>query len=763
MKRMFFLISVMLLVFPTELGAQQNGILTQALQWESQGDWATAAAYYEEYLSSRAAGETEACWHYAHCLRLLYEYQQAENMYLRVWRQDSLHYPDALFYLALSRKSNAEYAEAGRLFARYAKQHAGDTTRLLSRARMETQACAWARQQLEKPQPYELYALPPKVNSPYSESNAFAVGDSLLYFTSLKSMTDKGNAGMLDGYYAARLYRAHLTSEGVGKVEALPAVLNHPQYHNANLCFNKAHTRLYMTRSRVTEAAAGKGEIWSAEYRDGRWQKPVRLGAPVNLPGTVSTQPCVVETEGVETLYFVSDRKGGCGGTDLWYAFREEDGQFRSAVNLGRVVNTPGNEQTPFYDEHTGTLYFSSDALPGMGGYDVFASQGGLNVWTAPRNLSWPINSPANEVYFTCDSAGMSGYFASNRAKALALTDAACCNDIYHFEKEMPQIRTFADTVFCKARPVRSTQASAQAASMLPLRLYFHNDEPDARSTADTTDLDYHTTLSLYLAMRSLYVSEYTSGLNGKAAEVARGQIEEFFTDSLSRRYAALLRFFSLLEEDLRSGSRVTLTVDGHASPLFSDSYNMHLSSRRIRSLWNSLVEYRQGIFLPYLKSGQLRFISDPKGKQQAGRNVSDNPNDRRNSVYSLAAALERRIQITGYVSEPVKSTIENNGCVLPDTALVFHRKEGIDRYTYYIELKNAGEDAVQVEKVEAPAGLEVQVEKKHLPAQSGTFLSVSFDASVFDIRPESRVKLFLRTSQENFCLPLRITYFRQK
>ena len=693
------------LLFSLKLAAQQQELLVQAALWEKQGDWSTAAAYYEEYLSSHSSGETEACWRYAHCLRQLYEYKQAENMYLRVWRQDSLHYPDALFYLALSKKSNADYAAAGKLFARYARQNDGKASPMLLRSRMETETCAWAQQQLQHPQPYELDALPPKVNSPYSESNAFAVGDSLLYFTSLKSMTDKGSTALLDGYYAARLFKAHLTSEGVGKVEALPAVLNHPQYHNANLCFNRTHTRLYLTRSKVTESAAGRSEIWTAEYRDGRWQKPVRLGAPVNLPNTVSTQPCVVETDGVEMLYFVSDREGGSGGLDIWYALPDTDGRFCSVVNLGRTVNTPGNEQTPFYEQHTQTLYFSSDALPGMGGYDVFASKGGLNVWTTPENLSWPINSPANEVYFTCDSACRSGYFASNRKAAMSLTDAVCCNDIYRFGQEQMHARKFEDTVFCQMEPVHSTQASLQATAMLPLRLYFHNDEPDARSTSDTTDMDYQATHSLYLAMRARYVFEYSSGLKGGEAEDAGRQIERFFADSLSRRYADLLRFFAFLEEDLRSGNRVTLTVEGHASPLFSASYNLHLSSRRICSLWNSLLKYRQGVFQPYLQKGQLRFVSDPRGKQEARHGVSDRPDDPRNSVYSPAAALERRIQITGYASE---AAVKDPTCCLlhfPDSSFVFYRKEGYDRYTYYIQLKNVGEETLRVEKVEASDG----------------------------------------------------------
>lgn len=763
MKQSVFWIEGMLLCLSLQLAAQQASLLEQAAVWEKRGDWATAAAYYEEHLSAYPLGETEACWRYAHCLRQLYEYSQAENMYLRVWRQDSLHYPDALFYLALSKKSNAEYKDAGKLFARYAQRHEGTDSPLLYRSRMEVDACAWAQRQLERPQPYEVDALPAKVNSPYSESNAFSVGDSLLYFTSLKSMTEGGQETHIEGYFAARLFKARLTSEGVVGVKALASMLNHPQYHNANLCFNPAHTRLYLTRSKVVDGVTGKAEIWTSALRNGRWQKPERMGEPVNLPNTVSTQPCVAEVDGMEIMYFVSDREGGCGGMDIWYALPDTDGNFCSVVNLGRSINTPGNEQTPFYESATQTLYFSSDALPGMGGYDVYASKGGLNVWSVPENLSWPLNSPANEVYFTCDSAALSGYFASNRKSAKELTDAGCCNDIYRFEHRKLHARTFSDTIRCRTESVDSGKSASLAAAMLPLRLYFHNDEPDARSTSDTTELDYRTTLSLYLALRSQYISEYTSGMQGADASEARRKLEIFFRDSLSRRYAALQQFFSYMEEDLRSGNRVRLIVDGHASPLFSDSYNMHLSSRRIHSLWNSIVEYRRGIFLPYMESGQLRFVSDPKGKQQAGRSVSDNPGDPRNSVYSIEAALERRIQISGYVSERMEKTTTYPFLHLPDSSFVFYRKADVDRYTYYIQLKNEGKQSLQVERVEATDGVEVSMEQRILPAQSETFLRITFNDLLFETQPKSMVRLYLHTPQGNFYIPLHFTYFRQK
>ena len=754
-------------LFPAAFAQEGAPLVAQARNWEALSEWASAAACYEQHLSEHPSGETDACWHYAHCLRMLYEYRQAEAMYRRVWRQDSLHYPDALFYLATVLKNNAGYAEAERLFARYMRlDNAACDTLLRQRARMEVQACAWAQEALRHPQPCSLERLPRKVNSPHSESNARRVGDSLLYFTSLQPVTQSGQGAAMGGYYASRIYVARVMPEGIGSVQPLPARINHPKYHNGNICFNASHTRLYLTRSPVGKPAASAAEIWTAEFREGKWQKPYRLGEPVNLPGTVSTQPYVVGTGGVEVLYFVSDRPGGAGGLDLWYALAGEDGQFRTAVNLGRTVNTPGNEMTPFYDSTSHRLYFSSDGYPGLGGYDVFVVEGGLNQWiSAPRNLGYPLNSPANDVHFVCSEDGACGYLASNRQSERALTDAVCCNDLYYFEFEGKQERAAVstDTVWCPPLEHRSTEASRKALSMLPLTLYFHNDEPDPKCENDTTASDYHSTLALYLALRPKYIEAYAEGLQGAAADSAREQIRRFFTDSLERGYQRLRAFLALLREDLESGSSVSLTVEGHASPLFSDQYNMHLSSRRIHSLWNSLVEYDGGVFLPYLRSGRLYVAHDPRGRRQAKPYVSDNPNDQRNSVYSVAAALERRIQIVGYASVPEKTLAAASGFRLPAEQFVWRKVEGAERYCRRIEFRNDGADTLRIAVVCDAPDMACSVSHPVLPPEGSVFLTVEFGASLFDIQPERKAVLRLQRGGKVEELPLSFVFFKQK
>lgn len=109
-------------------------------------------------------------------------------------------------------------------------------------------------------------------------------------------------------------------------------------------------------------------------------------------------------------LYFSSDRQGGFGGFDIYVSYLN-DGQWSTPVNLGPVVNSEGNEITPFFDDNT--LYFASDFHTGMGGYDIFSSNVSKGKWQIPVNLGNGVNSISDD-YFPCMHQNEL-YFTSNR------------------------------------------------------------------------------------------------------------------------------------------------------------------------------------------------------------------------------------------------------------------------------------------------------------------------------------------------------------
>jgi hypothetical protein len=109
--------------------------------------------------------------------------------------------------------------------------------------------------------------------------------------------------------------------------------------------------------------------------------------------------------------------------------------------------------------------------------------------------------------------------------------------------------------------------------------------------------------------------------------------------------------FKTLLLEELQKGYRIRLSVRGFASPLAKTEYNVNLTKRRIASLVNHLRVCDNGAFAPYLdgtaiNGGKLEVVGVPFGEYTADQITSDNPNDLKNSVFSRAAARERKIEI---------------------------------------------------------------------------------------------------------------------
>jgi outer membrane protein OmpA-like peptidoglycan-associated protein/tetratricopeptide (TPR) repeat protein len=119
------------------------------------------------------------------------------------------------------------------------------------------------------------------------------------------------------------------------------------------------------------------------------------------------------------TLVFSSDMPGSEGGTDLYICKKDERGNWTSPQNLGKTINTEGEEMFPYlFDDNT--LYFSSDGWPGLGGLDIYKSiwNSYSQVFSTPEHLGVPLNSASDDMSLTLLADGNSGYFASNRVGA---------------------------------------------------------------------------------------------------------------------------------------------------------------------------------------------------------------------------------------------------------------------------------------------------------------------------------------------------------
>jgi outer membrane protein OmpA-like peptidoglycan-associated protein len=189
----------------------------------------------------------------------------------------------------------------------------------------------------------------------------------------------------------------------------------------------------------------------------------------------------------------------------------------------------------------------------------------------------------------------------------------------------------------------------------LPIRLYFENDHPNPKTTADVTELSYEETYTKYKSQYPLYLQKVTEGRDSLAAIQQAQSLLAFFDQEVDYGMQNLALFREQVWQALQSGLQVSIMVQGFASPLAKSDYNVHLTNRRISAIKNYFEEIDGGKFAPYMLTTPLRlqFIEVPMGEYKANKDVSDNYYDQRNSVYSKDASLERRIEIIELRTEP--------------------------------------------------------------------------------------------------------------
>ena len=358
-------------------------------------------------------------------------------------------------------------------------------------------------------------------------------------------------------------------------------------------------------------------------FRDYKKQITEALNSNINLVHSTNTQPHLTIHNQQKVMYFVSDRKGGFGGMDIWLSIIDKQGNFGVPINAGKMINTSADEITPFFNQEESVLYFSSNKKGGLGGFDIYKTEGKFNLWEKPINAV-QFNSKQDEMYLNFYDE-TKGYFASNRKGALYNTEEFCCNDIFSFEKEKQEIEELDNLLL--------------SAKYLPLKLYFHNDEPDCCTMSTTTQKTYKEAYISYFKMEDEY-DKYTPNL------------ESFFEDSLQGNFNKLTLIFAHILFDLKQGKTIQLQIKGYASPLHKKQYNINLSKRRIKSFVNYVLRYESRVFSPYIEEGLFQIIELPFGESKVAEKVSDNPRDVKNSIYGIDAMLERKIEIIDVISQ---------------------------------------------------------------------------------------------------------------
>ncbi|MDB5211157.1 MAG: outer rane lipoprotein omp16 precursor [Sediminibacterium sp.] len=185
-------------------------------------------------------------------------------------------------------------------------------------------------------------------------------------------------------------------------------------------------------------------DIYISYYTPQGWSEPQSMGDNINTD-SYETGPTLSPDK--RALYFVSSRPGGYGGLDLYVSYRQPNGKWGPAINMGPDINSAGDEKAPFIHADNQTLYYTSDGLPGYGNSDLFLVRKKLNgEWGSPENLGAPINTIENEGSLAVSADGLTAYYASDRS------DSRGGLDIYKFDLR-PDIRPFR-TLYVKGKVI---------------------------------------------------------------------------------------------------------------------------------------------------------------------------------------------------------------------------------------------------------------------------------------------------------------------
>ncbi len=212
------------------------------------------------------------------------------------------------------------------------------------------------------------------------------------------------------------------------------------KYNEGSATLSRDGRTLYFSRCECIDCYGDCDLFVTTLSEDSIWTDVKNLGINVNSLSWDS-HPSLSHSE--DTLYFASDRLGGFGLADIYFTYKQSNGEWAPAKNLGPVINTRQNDVSPFYHPKFKMLYFTSNGqLYNFGEYDIFKAEwADEGFWEEPRNIGPLVNGTGSEFYFTIDSDSENLFYARSATRDLTK------QDLYSFPLPM-EAQPNANTTF---------------------------------------------------------------------------------------------------------------------------------------------------------------------------------------------------------------------------------------------------------------------------------------------------------------------------
>jgi len=407
----------------------------------------TAIDYYSEYYR-RNKYNAKVSQKLADLYFDINDFKSAKPIYKKLFETNNKKYSYALFKLGKILKTEYRYDSAVIYFERfrddylmYFPEEKQDFYSYL--IEFEIQGCEIADDKTLKNSEsnIKIRALNSSINKAHKEYAPIIWFDTLLIYSSLNSDTiPKVRVDNFENMPSEKFYSAKLKGDQwIGGFLPPRPFFNFDSLATSDGVLSDDGKRFYFTVKKSNKYGKQIGAIYECRLNNGIWTEPAILDERINLKGYTSINPAIGKCyiEEFDVLYFVSDRNGGVGGLDIWYTIYDKVNDiYKMPHNVGSYLNTPGDEVTPFFDYRTKSLYFSSNGLPGYGGFDIFKSIGEMVNWTPPENIGFPFNSAYNDIHFINNKKDTLGFLVSNRSESKVLKSPHCCFDIFSYNLE---------------------------------------------------------------------------------------------------------------------------------------------------------------------------------------------------------------------------------------------------------------------------------------------------------------------------------------
>lgn len=343
----------------------------------------------------------------------------------------------------------------------------------------------------------------------------------------------------------------------------------------------------------------GSCDLYISTFEKGKWTLPVNMGNKINSNAWESQPSFSVDGK---SLYFVSNRSGGFGGSDIYQSILLDDGSWSKPINLGATINTSMNEMAPFIHADGQSLYFSSEGHPGLGEHDIFISRlDAADRWSSPVNLGVPINSGISEINLIISTDGKLG-FISAKGK-----DGKDHYDIYSFD--LPEIFKPLPMVYVSASVVDAVSGLAVDASFKLFEL-----DGSGLITEGKIDHDDGLLLTTLKANREYALHIHKKGYLFQSVSFSPEQNVDnrpyellvrlqpllggvemvlrnvFFNWNEAELQPASFAELDELAEFLKSNPDLKIELGGHTDNTGDEAYNQSLSYKRAQSVKNYLI-----------------------------------------------------------------------------------------------------------------------------------------------------------------------------